>query len=81
MGLIVDLRKLRCGELGVALGCGEALMSKQFLNSAEVCAFLQQMCSEGVAQRVRMHVGGESAQDSDALDDARDGARGEARAA
>ena len=36
------------------------------------------MRSEGVAQGVRMDLGGEAAQDGDALDDAADAARGEA---
>jgi len=79
MGAVVDYRQLRGGELGVALGGGEALVAQQFLNRAEVGTFFQQMCPEGVAQRVRMDVGREAAQDGDALDDAGDTARGEAR--
>ena len=39
------------------------------------------MRPEGVAQRVRMHVGGEAAQNGDALDDASDATRGQARLA
>ena len=46
------------GELGVALGGGEALVAEQFLDGAEVGAFFQQMGAEGVAQCVRVHVGG-----------------------
>ena len=69
--------QLRGGELRVALGGGEPLVAEQFLDGAQVGAFFQQMRAEGVAQRVRVHVGGESAQNGDALDDATHAARGE----
>ena len=78
MGAVVDGGELRGGELGVALGGGEALVAEQFLNGAEVGAFFEQMGSEGVAQGVRMNVRRQAAQDGDALDDAADAARGEA---
>ena len=40
MSAVVDLGDLGCGELGVALGGGEAFVAEQLLNGAEVCAFL-----------------------------------------
>ena len=81
MRAVVDLRQLRSGELRVTLRGGEALVAEQLLNGAEVGAFFKQMGSEGVAQRVRVNVGGKPAQDGDALDDAADAARGEPRLA
>ena len=41
VGAVVDLGELGGGELGVALGCGEAFVAEQFLNGAQVRAFLQ----------------------------------------
>ncbi len=79
VGAVVDVCKLRGGELGVALGGGEALVAEEFLNGAKVGAFFKQVGSEGVTQSVRMHVGWQAVQDGDALDDAADAARGEAR--
>jgi hypothetical protein len=78
MGLIVDALHLAGGELGVALRGGEALVAEHLLDGAQVGAFLQHVRAEGVAQRVRMHVGREAAGDSDLLDDAADAACGEA---
>ena len=76
---VVDLRQLRGGQLRVALRSGETLVAEQFLNSAQVRAFLQQMRSEGVAQRVRMHISRKAAQNGDAFHDAADAARGQPR--
>ena len=81
MRSVVDHGQLRSGQLRVALGGGEALVAEQFLNRAQVGAFFQQMRAEGVAQRVRMNVGREAAQNGDALDDAADAARGQPRLA
>ena len=81
MGAVVDGGELRGGELGVALGCGEALVAEEFLNGAEVGALFKQVSSECVAQGVRVNVRGKAAQDGDALDDASDAACGEARLA
>ena len=39
-------------EMGIYLGCGDALMPQQILNLSNVGATLQKMCGEGVAQRV-----------------------------
>ena len=81
MGAVIDLGQLRGGELGVALGCGKALVAQQFLYGAQVGALFKQMRTEGVAQRVRMHVRGQAAKNGDALDDAAHAAGGEPRLA
>ena len=49
MGLVVDLKHVSDGELGVALGGGKALVAKHLLNGTQVGAFFQQVSSEGVA--------------------------------
>ena len=77
VGAVVDRGQLGGGELGVALGGGEALVAEQLLNGAQIGAFFEQVGAEGVAQSVRVNVGGQAAQDGDALDDAADAARGE----
>jgi len=41
VGAVVDLGELGGGELGVALGGGEALVAEQLLDGAEVGAFFQ----------------------------------------
>src|ERR1700677_121679 len=79
VGAIVDLRQLRSRQLRVALRGGEALMAEQLLNGAQVGPLFEQMRSEGVAQRVRMHVSTKAAQDGNALDDAANAPGCEAR--
>jgi len=78
---VVDHFQLRSGELRVALCGGEALVAEQLLDGAQVGAFFQEMCAEGVTQSVRMNVGGETAPDGNAFDDAAHTARGQARLA
>src|SRR5579863_7701754 len=78
MSAVVDLGELGGGELGVTLGGGETLVAQQFLDGAEVGAFFEEMLAEGVAQRVRVDVGGQAALDGEALDDAAHAAGGEA---
>lgn len=46
--------------MGVHLRRPETLMTKKFLNHAEVRAAIQKVCCKGVAQRVRMEAGGET---------------------
>jgi hypothetical protein len=45
-------------------------VSQQFLDGAQIGALLEKMCPKSVAKRVRMHVGGEPAQNSNAFHDA-----------
>src|SRR5215472_3333986 len=81
MGLIVNLQNMLHRELRVALRGGEALVSEQFLDGAQVCAFFQHVRAERVAQRVRMHVGGKALGDGDLLDDASNASGSKASAA
>ena len=74
--MIVDGHHLLDGKLGVALGGGEALVSEKLLNGTEVGAFLQHVRAEGVAQGVRMDVGGQAPGNGNSFDDAPDAARG-----
>ena len=78
MGAVVDLGDLGCGELGVALGGGEAFVAEEFLDGAEVCAFFEHVGSEGVAEGVGMGFVGQSVGDGEGFDDAADAAGGEA---
>ena len=40
-------------EMGIYLGCGDALVPQQILDLSNVCSTLQKMRGKGVAQRVR----------------------------
>ncbi len=53
-------------------------MTEHFLDGAQVGAFLKHVGAEGVAQSVRVDVGGEPLGDGNFLDDAAHAARGEA---
>ena len=53
-------------------------MPKQFLNCAEIRAFLQHVRAESVAQGVGMSIGGQSIGQRQALHDAADAPGGEA---
>ena len=68
-------------ELGVALGGGEALVAEHLLDGAQVGAFFEHVGAEGVAQGVRVDVGGESLCDGDLFDDPSNATCGEASAA
>src|ERR1039458_10561367 len=70
MGAVVDLHHVFDGELRVALRGREALMAEHLLDRAQVGAFLQHVSAEGMAQRVRMHIGRESARYGDLLHNA-----------
>ena len=70
MRAVVHLRQLRGGQLRIPLRRRQALMTEQFLDSAQIRAFFQQMRAERVAQCVRMHIRREAAQNRDALDNA-----------
>ena len=78
---VVDLRQLCGGQLRIALRRRKPLVAQQFLNGAQVGALFKQMRAKSVAKRVRVHVGGESAQNRDALHDAAHAARGQPRLA
>lgn len=81
MGLIVDLQHVLHGELGVTLRGRKPLVAEHLLNGAEVCAFLQHVGAESMAQGVRVDVGGESLGNGDFLDNPSDAASGETAAA
>ena len=61
MGAIVHLRQLCGRQLRIALRCRKPFVSQQFLYGAKIGALLLQMSPEGVAQRVRVDIGGEPA--------------------
>ncbi len=65
-------------ELQAGTGGGEALVTEQLLDGAEVGTFFKEMGAEGVAQCMRVDVGRQAAEDGEALDDATDAAGGEA---
>src|ERR1035438_470015 len=79
MRAIVDNRQLRRSQLCIPLRGREPLMAQQLLNGAQVSALFQQVCTKGMAQCVRMHLGGKAAQNRDPLDDAANAARGQPR--
>jgi hypothetical protein len=54
VGAVIDRGDLAEGELGVALGGGEALMAEKLLDGAEIGAFLQQVRTEGMAKGMRV---------------------------
>ena len=68
MSLVVDALHLGRRELGVSLRGGEALVPEHLLDGSQIRAFLQHVSAEGVAQRVRMHVGREAVGLRDAFD-------------
>ena len=51
--LVVDLGEACEVDVGVALGRREACVTEQLLDRAQVCAGIQEMGREGVAERVR----------------------------
>ncbi len=81
MGFVVDLLYLTDGELGIALGGGEAFVAEHLLNGAEVGSFFEHVGAEGVAEGVGVDVGGEAAAEGDGFDDTADAAGGEAAVA
>ena len=81
MRLVVDLQHMFHRQLRVALRSSETFVAEQFLNGAQVGAFLQHVRAEGMTQCVRMHVRGKTFGDGNLLDDAADAARGEPPAA
>ena len=77
--LLVHHRQLRSGQLRISLRRREPFVPQQFLNRAQVRAFLQQVSSKCMAQRVRMHVRRKPAQNRDPLHDAAHAARRQPR--
>ena len=57
MGLIIDLQHMFHRKLGITLRGGEALVTEQLLNGAQVGALFEHVRAEGVAKRVGMNVG------------------------
>ena len=80
MRLVVDLEHMLHGKLRVTLRGGKTLVAKHLLNSAQICAFLQEVSAECMSQRVRMHIRRESFRDGNLLDDAANTASGQASA-
>ena len=56
MCLVVDRLELRRRQLRISLRCREALVPKQLLDRAKVCAFFQQMRAKRMPQRVWMDI-------------------------
>lgn len=56
MRFVVDVHELADGGVGVFLRGGKGLVTKEFLNSAEVGAVGEEMSGESVAQGVGMQV-------------------------
>src|ERR1019366_9327522 len=78
---VVNLHHVLDRQLRVTLRGRETLVAEHLLDGAQVGAFFQHVRAEGMAQRVRMHVGRESARHRDLLHDAAHAARGEPRPA
>ena len=76
MRLVINFQHVLHGQLRIALGCRKTLMAEHFLDGTQVCAFFEHVRAEGVAQRVRMHIGREPFCYSDLLDDAAHAASG-----
>jgi hypothetical protein len=77
MRAVVDLGYLADRQLRVSLRSREPFMSEQLLNGPQIGPFFQHVRAKGVAQRVRMNIGGQSMRERDVLDDAADAAGGE----
>ena len=77
MSLVVNLKHVLDGELGVALGGGKTLVAEHFLNRAQVGAFLEQVGAERMPQGVGMDVGRQALGHRDLLDDPSHAAGGE----
>ena len=56
MGAVVYFDQLFHRYLSIDLCCGEASVTEEFLNVAEVCAAVEQMRSERVPQAMRRNV-------------------------
>ena len=65
---VIHIHHMLHGELRVSLRGGKPLVAQHLLDRAQVGALLQQMCSEGMTQRVRMYVWRESPGDRDFFD-------------
>lgn len=53
MGVVVDLFHAFGGDVGVDLGGGETGVAEEFLDAAEVCAVVEEVGGEAVAELVR----------------------------
>ena len=79
--LVIDVEQVFHRELRVTLRGRQSLVTKQFLNRAQIGAFFEHVGAKSMAQGVRMNVGRESFGDGDFLDDPADTAGGQASAA
>ena len=57
MRLIVYAEQMLHRELSVTLCSREALVAEHLLDGAQVCTFLKHVCTESVAECVRVDVG------------------------
>lgn len=81
VGLVIDLKQVFYRELSVTLRGRQSLVTKQFLNRAQVGAFFEHVGTESMAQGVGVDVGRESFGDGYFLDDPAHAAGGQASAA
>ena len=56
MSFVVGFDKLFCGDVGVALGCGNCTVTKHFLNHADIGAVTYHCGGKGMAEGMRVHM-------------------------
>ena len=69
MGVVVDLFHAFGGDVGVDLGGGETGVAEEFLDAAEVCAVVEEVGGEAVAELVGMDFLGEASGGGAFVDD------------
>src|SRR5438034_9663303 len=81
VGFVITVLKPVCGHVRVNLRVGQAAVTEQLLDAADVGAAVEQMCREAVPQGMRAGAGIEAGQGQVLLQQPADAARREAAAA